>query len=163
MMSLEDRFWAKVDKDGPTIREDLGQCWVWTESTFPNGYAKFTVNSRPALAHRVSYEIASCRPLPAGVFIDHRCRNIICCRPSHLRPSTRKQNQENQSTRNRKSKSGVRGVTPSGSKWEARVRHNKKDYYLGMHDTIEQAAEAARLKRIELFTHNDEDREARIS
>src|SRR4051812_27991288 len=28
--SLADRFWSKVNKDGPVVRSDLGPCWIWT-------------------------------------------------------------------------------------------------------------------------------------
>src|SRR5690348_8449196 len=35
-----DRFWAKVDKNGPVpeYRPDLGPCWLWTASTRPSGH-----------------------------------------------------------------------------------------------------------------------------
>lgn len=42
--SPDQRFWAKVNKDGPIPihRPDLGQCWVWTgESRHGYGFIRF--------------------------------------------------------------------------------------------------------------------------
>jgi hypothetical protein len=54
--------------------------------------------------------------------------------------------------------SGKRGVyyCPSG-RWTARLQHDGKQVRLGRFDTLEEAAEAVRLKRLELYTHSDVD------
>ena len=52
----------------------------------------------------------------------------------------------------------MRGVYKCRNKFRARVKHNRKTYCVGSFDTVEEAGEAARLKRIERFTHNDADR-----
>src|SRR5690606_14749582 len=35
--TVEERFWAKVDKEGPTFA-DHGNCWVWTGALRVGGY-----------------------------------------------------------------------------------------------------------------------------
>lgn len=40
------------------------------------------------------------------------------------------------------SKSGIVGVYALGNKWKVDIRHNKKRVYLGVYDTIDEAAEA---------------------
>ena len=57
--------------------------------------------------------------------------------------------------------SGVRGVVwnKGCQRWQAQIRHRGKDFYLGVFDTVEEAAEVVRAKRLELFTHNDLDRQ----
>jgi hypothetical protein len=45
-------------------------------------------------------------------------------------------------------------------RWRAQVRHNGKLISASYFDTAEEAAEAARRKRCELFSHNDLDRAA---
>lgn len=45
-------------------------------------------------------------------------------------------------------------------KWEAHAGHKGKKYVAGYFANVDDAAEAARLKRIELHTHNDLDRTA---
>lgn len=41
--TIEERFWAKVDKNGPMPegRPDLGPCWLWTAAKIhcPYGHA----------------------------------------------------------------------------------------------------------------------------
>lgn len=81
-----ERFWAKVDKDGPVPQHasDLGPCWVWTAYRNPGGYGCFD----HGLAHRWSYMEAN-GPLPEDrPELDHLCRNPACVRPSHLEPVT---------------------------------------------------------------------------
>jgi hypothetical protein len=156
-ITAEQRFWSKVDKSG--------DCWVWTGSTFePEGYGLFHLTVSPGkyrsrTAHTFSFEIAN-GPVPPGFKIDHRCRNRLCVRPDHLRQATTKQNAENLGGANSASKTGVRGVSWDGrrGKYRARVMHHRKFIEVGSFKTLAEAAEAVRLKRIELFTHNDADR-----
>jgi hypothetical protein len=100
-------------------------------------------------------------PIPDGLDLDHRhtCPKH-CVNPAHLRPATRKQNKENLVGAYRNSKSGVRGVCWDRYGWRADIGHLGKTIYLGHFSTVEEATEVARLKRLELFTHNDVDRRA---
>ena len=61
-------------------------CWTWLRPT-DNGYGRFWIKGRTALAHRISYEM-HVGPIPAGLQIDHLCRNRGCINPSHLEPVT---------------------------------------------------------------------------
>jgi hypothetical protein len=160
---VEQRFLAKVNLDGPVILHMDTPCWQWTGSRIPpRGYGNFKVQGQSYLAHCVAYALEH-GPVPEGLWIDHRCHNRICVNPSHLRSVTNKQNRENLSGPQRNNRSsGVRGVywNKLTRRWYARVGHNKRLINVGTFDTIEEAAEAVRLKRIELFTHNDLDRRA---
>lgn len=89
-----ERFWAKVNKDGPIPegRSDLGPCWVWTAGLYLEGYGSFALRHRISIgAHRYSYE-QLVGPIPAGLPLDHLCRNRPCVRPSHLEPVTERVN-----------------------------------------------------------------------
>lgn len=138
-----------------------GDCFTWTGHRDHQGYGKMHANGHGQLAHRVAYELAN-GPIPAGLVIDHICHNTSCVNPDHLRAVTHKQNMEHQARAHRTSKSGVRGVywNAQRRKWAGQVRHNGTSHYLGLFDTISDAAEAVRQKRLALFTHNDADREA---
>lgn len=84
-MTPEERFWAKVNKteDG---------CWEWTANNTRGGYGNFMpANGVARSAHRYSYEI-SIGPIPAGLDLDHLCRNRCCVNPDHLEPVTRSEN-----------------------------------------------------------------------
>jgi len=82
-MTAEERFWARVDRDGPVHRW-LGQCWVWT-GALANGYGHLTVDGKNTPSHRFAYELHH-GPIPEGMHIDHLCRNRACCNPEHLEP-----------------------------------------------------------------------------
>ena len=40
------------------------------------------------MAHRLEWERANGRPVPAGMEIDHLCNNTRCCNPEHLEAVT---------------------------------------------------------------------------
>lgn len=60
------------------------ECWLWVAALSADGYGRFRFRGRNALAHRVSLELHSGAPLPAGLEVDHLCRNRRCIRPDHL-------------------------------------------------------------------------------
>lgn len=81
---LPVRFWRKVTATG-------GSCWLWTGYTNPGGYGQFKWGPMPRLTHRVAYEVLV-GPIPAGLQLDHLCRNPACCNPAHLEPVTGREN-----------------------------------------------------------------------
>jgi hypothetical protein len=89
MTSVEDRFWSKVDRNGPVPehRPDLGPCWVWTayiiSSTGYGWWGYGGQNGVKTTAHRYSYE-TQVGEVPPKWHVDHLCRNRACANPSHL-------------------------------------------------------------------------------
>ena len=79
------RFWSKVEK--------TDDCWNWTGARSNGGYGNFWdhPNKRTVRAHRWSYE-HSVGPIPAGLDLDHLCRNRACVNPAHLEPVSRREN-----------------------------------------------------------------------
>lgn len=88
-----ERFWAKVDKNGPfsARRPDLGKCWLWKPNSSVGGYGQFSLEGKPTLAHRASY-VLFVKPIPPGLTIDHLCCVRSCIRPTHLEAVTRVEN-----------------------------------------------------------------------
>jgi hypothetical protein len=83
--SIEERFWPKVDKNGPN------GCWQWLGANRrerPVIWSEGGTNGRVLYAHRVVFEIMGFGKIPDGLFIDHACRNGMCVNPDHLRAVT---------------------------------------------------------------------------
>lgn len=74
-MEPQPRFMAKV--------EQTSECWNWRAYTGSNGYGRVWFDGRLQLAHRVAYQLFV-GPIPAGMFVDHLCRNRSCVNPDHM-------------------------------------------------------------------------------
>ncbi len=66
-------------------------CWNWIGATNDSGYGEIRRNGRLMRAHRVVFEEMR-GPIPAGLQLDHLCRNRRCVNPAHLEPVTNKEN-----------------------------------------------------------------------
>jgi hypothetical protein len=78
--TLEERFWAKVDKRGPD------ECWPWIGGLDRKGYGRLSATGEQRLikTHRLAWELANGRPVPAGLCVCHTCDRPECCNARHL-------------------------------------------------------------------------------
>lgn len=76
---MNERFWSKVDA--------AGDCWLWTRARDSAGYGRFwsTERGNNVYAHRWAWE-EMVGAVPAGMELDHLCRNKACVNPDHLEP-----------------------------------------------------------------------------
>lgn len=100
--TLEQRFWEKVNKNGPVQPNMETECWVWCGATeVQNGYGQLAIGGgRWDRAHRVSYKI-NIGTVPLGKCVLHKCDNRMCVRPEHLYLGTKKDNAQDREQRNR--------------------------------------------------------------
>lgn len=75
--------------------EPMSGCWLWSGAIGSHGYGCFRnpgKNNGTTLAHRAVFELFS-GPIPYGMVLDHKCLNIKCVNPAHLRVCTPEENQ----------------------------------------------------------------------
>lgn len=101
-----ERFWNKVNKNGPLILDT--PCWEWTAYCCSKGYGIFRMNGAIRKAHRVSYML--CNPTSAFYAVDdilHACDNRKCVNPAHLFEGSHKDNMKDMANKGRaKTKKG---------------------------------------------------------
>ncbi len=109
-MTLEERFWNKVDiplneKGEP----DHDKCWMWTSTIYKNGYGQFSKNRKTNLAHRIAYLLEN------GEFdktkcVLHRCDTKACVNPKHLWSGTLKDNSQDCKNKGRTARGDKNGA-----------------------------------------------------
>jgi hypothetical protein len=79
-------MWQKED------RGYITPCWICTAvKPLKTGYCTLAIEGRRQLAHRVVYR-QFMGEIPAGLELDHLCRQPACVRPDHLEAVTHAEN-----------------------------------------------------------------------
>ena len=124
-LTVEERFLAKVNKDGP-VHPTLGTpCWLWIGTTNGDGYGMFKILGRRVFAHRFSYEQSNGR-MPSDLQSDHLCRVRRCVNPDHIEAVTLRENvlrSRNPAANNARKVQCVRGHILAGR--NLRIAHKR--------------------------------------
>ena len=71
---------------------DTDECILWPTARQRDGYGFMRVQGKRLLAHRVIWQKANGRAVPAGMLVMHTCDNRICVNPNHLEIGSHKDN-----------------------------------------------------------------------
>lgn len=91
MKSTTQRFWEKVDKNGPVHSTSGTPCWLWLGKLDKDGYGTFHVlriDDKPVRCKAHNFLVQS----PKGLVPDHLCRNRACVNPEHIEHVTERDN-----------------------------------------------------------------------
>jgi len=97
-----------------------GDCWIWTAGG-SKGYGEFLLTpGQQILVHVLMYRLMV-GEVPAGLQLDHKCRNRRCVNPEHLEPVTSRVNT-------------LRGISPTAI--NARKTHCIRGHEFNAHNTV---------------------------
>ena len=120
MRNLVERFWSRVNKDGPIQPHMDTPCWEWTGAINSHGYGSIRGEGPhfPMLgAHRAAWEMKHGR-LAVGLQACHRCDNRRCVQVSHMFVGTSAENTADRDAKGRQARQ--RGEAQGAAKltWE---------------------------------------------
>lgn len=151
------KFYWRSDRPRHHFNSDRGMnisnsVYGGTEAgqTRPDGYVMICINGVRYYAHRVAWMFVHGVD-PEGLQVDHFNRIRNDNRIDNLRLVTNQHNSFNAGARSTKGSDLPRGIQKHlNGKYEATLKHNDKNYWLGTFDSIELAQEARRNKALEL-------------
>ena len=102
---IKDRFWDKVNKNGPLhpTKPELGNCWLWTGVKAHYGYGVIWTqdHGQRLRAHRIAWELVNKKKIPSKKHLLHSCDRPACVNPSHTYPGTDRDNHRDRLARGR--------------------------------------------------------------
>lgn len=107
---FKNRFWTKVDKNGPIHPVLKTRCWLWTSYANEHGYGRTPYGDRMMFAHKLAWFYTTNNP-PVDCLL-HRCDNPRCVNPEHLQEGTHADNMGDMAAKGRQG-------------WGERNRHAK--------------------------------------
>ena len=111
--SFYERFFEKVELNGPLKSHMKSRCWEWLGYKTKCGYGRMKVFGNLELCHRVSWRLHN-NSIPKDSLVLHKCDNPACVNPRHLFLGS---NSDNARDRENKGRSARNAPVGEDSKW----------------------------------------------
>lgn len=98
-----ERFFSKIDRDGPFCGKLNSKCWSWKMKLDKDGYGRFRYKNKKRGAHRISY-MYFYGNIDDNLLVCHKCNNPSCVNPDHLYLGTASDNKRDEIESGRTSK-----------------------------------------------------------
>lgn len=108
---------------------------------------KIIINKKPFFAHQLAWQLMN-GDIPDGLFVDHINGDATFNAIKNLRLVTHSENHRNRKFPSNNA-SGAVGVRQCGESWQARIKVQGKEIYLGSFKTFKEAADAREKASIE--------------
>lgn len=140
--TVNERFWEKVDRNGPFVERLSSCCWIWKGATVRTKwrrYGQFNMGEKTTSAYRAAYELRY-GSIPEGGHVLHKCDNSLCVRPSHLYVGTHGQNMRDRNQRGRASGGNLsKEEHPNARLTQEQVDRIRELYEAGQHSQYQLA------------------------
>lgn len=150
LQALPEKFRSRFE-----VCDDTG-CWVWTGATWGTPklqYGRFCFDGASRQAHRVSYNLLIDPDFPISPGKGSNCQldhvfgvcavGPRCVNPWHVEPVTNRENSTRSANGGRsRTSSRFVGVTKHKSGWQAQIKLDGRDFYLGLWTSELTAAQA---------------------
>ena len=90
-ISMRSPPWLEANIEAKIEPEPNTGCWLWTGTLNGRGYGLIKFDGRNIYAHRYVFE-RLVGPIPPGLELDHLCKVHCCVNPTHLEPTTHREN-----------------------------------------------------------------------
>lgn len=119
MGTVAQRFADKHQPDHST------GCWIWTARVSKWEYGVISVGRKTVYAHRLSYELHR-GPIPAGMFVCHKCDTPRCVNPDHLFLGTPGDNMRDKVAKGRQAQGDRNGSRTRPDRLPRGERHGRR-------------------------------------